>query len=248
MSTASVSIPLARLERRPNRVVERAFFAGMAVLILATVLFGFAKTYFMAGMVAAPLPNKLIHIHGAAFTLWIVLLITQIALVSAKQVRVHKQLGLWGFGLAVVMVGLGLTAAVNALRRGVAVNGLDAQTFFIVPVTAIFLFAVIIGFSYRLRRNPAAHKRLVIIATIALLDAAVGRWPIHALQVHPPLQDVVLLGFLVLVAAYDLLSLHKIHRATIWASALCIVVHLVRIPIGQSAPWHALASRLGGHG
>ena len=58
MSTASISVPLARPERRPNRLAERAFFAGMAVLILATVLFGFAKTYFLAGMVAAPLPNK----------------------------------------------------------------------------------------------------------------------------------------------------------------------------------------------
>ncbi len=42
----------------------------MAVVSLIAVFVGFARTYFLAGMFRAPLPNLLVHIHGAAFTLW----------------------------------------------------------------------------------------------------------------------------------------------------------------------------------
>jgi len=54
---------------------ERYFFSAMAVLLLGTVFLGFAKTYYLAGMFRAPLPNGVIHLHGAAFTAWILLLI-----------------------------------------------------------------------------------------------------------------------------------------------------------------------------
>src|ERR1700730_1851210 len=90
--------------RRPaNPAWDRVFFAAFAVVLWATVLFGFAKTYFLAGMVRAPLPNKLIHIHGAAFTLWMVLLLVQTGLVAIRKVSWHRTLGLAGFGLAVAM-------------------------------------------------------------------------------------------------------------------------------------------------
>ena len=58
-----------------RRRYERYFFSAMAGLILATVFLGFAKTYFLAGMFLAPLPNWVIHLHGAAFTLAIRILL-----------------------------------------------------------------------------------------------------------------------------------------------------------------------------
>src|ERR1035438_9258170 len=103
----------------------------MVVLLWATVLFGFAKTYFLAGMVEAPLPNRLIHIHGAIMTLWMVLLFVQTALISARRVKWHMTLGLFGFCVALTMVIIGPIAATDALRRGSAPLGLDALTFYI---------------------------------------------------------------------------------------------------------------------
>ena len=83
----------------------------MVLLILATVFVGFARTYFLAGLFRAPLPNLLIHIHGAVFTGWILLLAVQTGLVSTHRVDIHKRLGLVGFGLACAMVVLGELAA-----------------------------------------------------------------------------------------------------------------------------------------
>jgi hypothetical protein len=83
------------------------------------VAIGFARTYFLAGVFRAHLPGLIVHIHGAAFTAWVLLLIAQVSLVSANRVDVHRKIGLAGFGLATLMVVLGFLAATNALTRGV---------------------------------------------------------------------------------------------------------------------------------
>src|SRR5438105_5569844 len=67
----------------PGRRFDHVFFSAMALLMLATVFVGFAPTYYLAGMFRAPLPSLIIHLHGAAFSAWIVLLVTQTSLVSA---------------------------------------------------------------------------------------------------------------------------------------------------------------------
>jgi hypothetical protein len=218
----------------------------MIVALWATVLFGFAKTYFMAGMVRAPLPNELIHIHGAVFTLWMVLLVVQEAFIAGRKIQWHMQLGLAGFGLAVAMVVLGLLAATDALRRGSAPLGLDAKTFYIVPLSAISMFAVLVYLAWRARRRPSEHKRLILIATVDIAGAAIGRWPVHFLQANPKAQNLVTLAFLLAVVIYDLISQRKVLRTTIWASLLVMVVQMVRVPLGFTPAWHAFATFMGG--
>jgi hypothetical protein len=88
----------------PGRRYDHLFFSGMSLLILATVFVGFARTYYLAGVFHAPLPSLTIHLHGAAFTCWILLLVTQTSLVAAGRVDIHRKLGIAGFLLACVMV------------------------------------------------------------------------------------------------------------------------------------------------
>jgi hypothetical protein len=242
MATDAVVRQSVRRERPVNPAWDRIFFSGMAVILWASVLFGFAKTYFLAGMVKAPLPSVLVHIHGAAFTLWMVLLVVQIGLISTKHLKWHKQLGLAGFGLSVAMVVLGLLAATAAMKRGSAPPGLDPKAFYAVPMTGIVTFAAMIYFAYRMRFQPAAHKRLILIATIGITDAAVGRWPVALLQQKPQLQNLVMLGFVLLVVVYDLVSLHRVHKVTVWASAVLMIVLLGAIPLGMTPLWQSFAS------
>jgi hypothetical protein len=229
---------------QPSRTADRIFFSAMPFVMLAMVLYGFARTYFLVGMVAAPLPNKLIHIHGAAFTSWMILLIVQTALVSTRHVKWHMKLGLFGFGLAAAMIVLGLLAAVDAMRRGEGPLGLDAQTFFVIPISGMLLFGVLVFYAYKLRRNTEAHKRLITIATIALMDAAVGRWPIAVLQKYPPTQDLVILALLLMLVFFDLFNLHRVSKYTLRGALFVVVVHAVRVPLGHTAAWHAMTRHL----
>ena len=213
----------------------------MATLLLLTVFVGFARTYYLAGIFNAPLPSPIIHLHGAAFSCWILLLITQTSLVAAGRVQIHRRLGVAGFLLACLMVILGVLAATNSLVRNAGPAGRDPRFFYIIPLTDMLIFATLVFFAYRSRSNPAAHKRLILVATVALMIAAIARWPVLG-QRNPVRAALLSYVFLLLLAAYDLWSTHKLHRATIWASAFLIFVQQIRIPIGHTAAWHSFAA------
>jgi hypothetical protein len=233
------SIPL----RQTSRSFDNAFFPGMAALILATVIVGFARTYYLAGVFRAPLPNLLVHSHGAVFSAWIVLLIAQTSLVAAGRVDLHRRLGLLGFALACAMVVLGLMAATDALIRHSAPGekGVGARAFYSVPIADMLVFATLIYFGFRERFRPAAHKRLMLIATITLLDAACIRWPVPAPWWDLQAAQICCYLLLLLLISYDLGSMRKVHPATLWASLFLIVLYQVRVPLGRTAFWQGFA-------
>src|ERR1700704_720904 len=136
-----------------GRRFDHVFFSGMALLLLATVFVGFAPTYYMAGVFSAPLPSWIIHLHGAAFSCWILLLVTQTSLVSAGRVDIHRRLGIAGFLLACLMVVLGVSAATDTLLRSGGPLGRDVQAFYIVPLTDMAIFATLIFFAFRARSD-----------------------------------------------------------------------------------------------
>jgi hypothetical protein len=229
-----------------NRKADRIFFPVMLVLILITVWIGFARTYYAVGMVKAPLPDAMIHIHAVVFTGWLVLLIVQTGLVSAKRTDIHKKLGMFAMGWACLMVAVALPAATDMLRRGKYPPDfpLGAKTFYVVPVAAIVLFAILIYRSYRTRLQPAVHKRLILIATVAILGAAINRWPYAFMHHGHWIPDLVDYSFLVMLALYDWASTGRVQRVTVWASALVIVVDQLKIPLAMTPLWQAFAGAL----
>jgi hypothetical protein len=74
----------------PGRRFDHYFFSGTAWLMLASVLLGFGPTYYLAGVFHAPLPSRIIHIHGAVFSCWILLLLVQNSLAWAGRVDIHR--------------------------------------------------------------------------------------------------------------------------------------------------------------
>ena len=239
-TVAEISTNLPK--RLPGRRYDRQFFFAMALLLVAVVAIGFAPTYYLVGGFRAPLPSRIVHIHAAVFSTWMILLVVQTGLISARRVGWHRNLGLAGFMLAGAMVvTVVLTAADFAMRAKGAPNeelllGLLAITF-----TDAFDFAVLAGFAYALRRNAAAHKRLIIIATAGITRAAFNRWHIPILFHQFYAAYAATYVFLLLLAAYDLWTTRRIHRATIWGSAFLIFMGQMTRFIGPTATWHAFA-------
>ncbi len=240
---ATVAAPVRRAVN-PDRI----FYPSMCILILLTVWLGFSKTYYAAGMVRANLPAPIIHVHAVVFTLWLLTLIVQTGLVSVKKVQLHRKLGLWGFGLAALMVIIGLMAGTNALRRGMAPpgSGLDPKVFYIVPVTGILMFGMFVGWAYKARRRPLEHKRLIMFASLVILDAAIGRFPYTITPMGPITQNLILLGLFLPMFAYDLATLRKINRVTIISWLVVAVWLFTRIPLGMTSPWLKFATFMRG--
>ncbi len=229
---------------RGDRRSDNLFFSGMAVIILVSVFVGFARSYYLTGMFNAPLPNLLVHVHGAVFSCWILLLIVQTSLVAAGRVDVHRRLGLLGFALACSMVVLGLLVATDSLARHFAPGeaGMRVRAFYTVPLSVMLAFGTLIYFAFRNRFNPAAHKRLILIATIAILDAAFERWPLPATWWGERTAALLCtVPLLLLIVGYDYWSRGTVHRSTVRASAFVVVLQQVRDPIGHSGPWQSFA-------
>ena len=231
--------------RPVNRTVERVFYSGMAILLCVCVFIGFSPTYFRAGMMRAPLPSPILHIHGAVFTLWMLLFVVQAALISARRVKWHRSFGTVAFCLPPIMIVLGVIAAIDALHRGVKIGPLDPAVSAAIPLIGIVGFTIVIYASWRARRRPDVHKRLILIATIGLVEAAFGRFPWDRIGLPPAAGAVTGLGIMVLlVIIYDLVSLHRIHRSTMWAAPLIFAVGALSVPIGMTSAWHAFAALL----
>ena len=245
MASQAFAVPQTPTRRRFNPTVERIFFASMAILLCAVVFIGFSPTYFRAGMIHAPLPSPILHFHGAVFTLWMLLFLVQTALVSARRVKWHMSLGIVAFCLPPIMIVLGFIAAVDALHRGVSIGPLDPAVSLSIPLLGIAWFTVLILASWWTRRRPDAHKRLILLSTIALSDAALGRFPWDRIGMSPAAGAVTGLGLMiVLVLLYDLFALHRIHRSNIWAAPITFAVGAFAVPVGMTHAWHAFAAFL----
>jgi len=227
------------------------FFCGMAGVALIVILIGFARTYFLAGLFRAPLPNLLVHIHGAAFTLWIILFITQVSLVTAGRVSVHRRIGQLGFVLAITMIVLGMVTASDSLARHVVQPGTDTveevRAFYAVPLGAMLMFSTFICFGYRNRFQPVVHKRLMLFATLSLLDAGFDRWPVFDPYSLPVVHLICFTPLLLLMIGYDWWSTGKVQRVTIWSTIFLVVVQQIRHPLGHTAAWQSFAAWVATH-
>jgi hypothetical protein len=245
MSTETIPHGAVEVKPRVNRRFDRQFFTGMAIAMLVFVLIGFARSYYLAGVFhSPPLPNVLVHVHGALFTAWILLFVTQTSLVASHRVDLHRRLGAWGVSLAAAMVVVGLVTAIDSEARHFEPGdaGVETRAFFTVTISLTVLFGTFVYLAYRNRMKPAAHKRYMLLATITLMDAAFQRFPVPASWWGPEAAALLCtIPLVAILAAYDYWSSGKVHRVTLWAGALIIALQQIRSPLGHTAVWQQFA-------
>jgi hypothetical protein len=170
--------PLFKAPRRWWR--ERMFFSGMAITFSGVVFVGFAPTYYLKSLYSTSALTPLVHLHGALFSAWILLLLVQTGLVAARRTDLHRRLGAAGGALVLAMLVTGYLVAMNAGRRGTSAPGAlvpGTLQFLIVPLGGLVVFPALVVAALLLRGRVDFHKRLMLIGTIELLNAAVDRLP-----------------------------------------------------------------------
>lgn len=221
---------------------DRRFYVGMAAALLATVLIGFGPTYFFRPVFrpAAAL-TPLMQVHGFLFSVWVLLLVAQTSLVAARRTDVHRKLGVVGGVVAALMVPAGAALAISSARKGLAPGGLHPVTFLAVPLGAVVMFTGFVVAGFVKRRTPAAHKRLMLLATIAIVTPALARfWFANRTpQIGLALTNV----FVIAMVVHDWWRDRRLHPVTLWGGLLVFFSGPIRIGLGSTAAWHALASR-----
>ena len=235
--------------RRPTASRDRVFYTGMAVLMALTVFAGFARTFYLRAYFDTPtisgatVLTPLMQVHGAVFTAWVVLFLVQTALVSSRRVAVHRRLGIAGIVLAAAMVVLGLRTAIIAAAKGSAPPGLDPLAFMLVPFTDMVLFTLFVSTAFVKRRDREAHKRLMLLAYVSIITAAIVRIP-GLVSFGPLLAFGLSLLFVGMGMAYDRFSQHRIHPVYLWGGALLFVSIPGRLALSGTSAWHSVAEFL----
>ena len=221
---------------------DRQFYTGMAIAAAIAVLVGFAPTYYLRPrFVPTPLPLYL-QVHGLVFTTWIAFFIAQTTLVAARRTDVHRKLGWAGAVLAVLMVVIGTTAGILSGRRFVAAGQGDAAlTFLATPLFSMVVFPTLVAAAVYFRRRPQTHKRLMLLATISLLDAAVARWPLAIVATSGWAFYVLTDLFIVAAVLYVLASRRRVDPVYLWGGLLIVAGQLLRTVVGETETWHAIA-------
>lgn len=224
--------------RRPPRKLH-GYFVVFTLIFAAFVLAGFTRTFFIPvaqGTFSKPL---LVHIHGAFFFAWTILLVSQAILAATKQLRAHRKVGSIAGWLVPPMLILGtLVAARDTIHDYKAGDGDAALSFFYGELADLAMFGILAGGAMLLRNKPDYHKRWVILGSLGLIGAAIGRIPVvNAFVLY------IFLTLIASVAAYDLASQRKLHRATLIGATVLLVMGLSEERIGDTSLWLRTAHR-----
>jgi hypothetical protein len=219
--------------RRPTEVGRR-FYLGLSLLMVAVIVGGFSQT--VPGDFAPPGIPLLLHIHGAVFTCWVLLVVAQPALVVAGDVRRHRQLGYLGAALAAAMVALALAATVVAVRIHMMPPAFPPAAFLVMNGLNAICFGALVAAGVAMRRKPEWHKRLMICATGAILGPGLGRFlPMGAMGPAAPFVMFAVNDIILFIGPLaDLLVRRRLHPAYLWGVGAVLLTEAAIPPIAMS--------------
>ena len=226
----------------PSTVVRarRAYFA-IAVLVAGIVAWGFWGTYYSQVLARTDLP-AIVHVHAVVFSLWVLVLLAQAAVVVAGNVRLHRRLGTVGmlYGALVFLVGLVVSVGAPALRVRSGFYPLEVGGIItLYNLTDMLLFGAFLALAFAYRNRAELHKRWIIAATAALCGAALGR----VVPGDSPQYLLLWLSPLLAMIAADLATRRRVHWIPIVSAAL-LVVAFFKVPLYAAPVWRDIGRAL----
>lgn len=214
--------------------VDRWIFVFMAALLLAAALAGFIPDSLekVAAVEAGRRPPfpPVMHMHAVLMGTWLTLLLAQTTLMATGQARYHRQLGMASLVLApaIVLTGIVLIPTMHAERwtafhaaapefaAQLAARLTFSANILLFQIRAGIVFGALVWLALRARSTDAGlHKRLMILATLVLMPAALDRmsWLPSTLPQSPLTMEIYPLVLLLPMFLWDLYRQRQVHRA-----------------------------------
>jgi hypothetical protein len=221
--------------------LRRRYYIAMSVLLLLMIIVGFWPSYYGPLTRGATQAPWILHVHGAIYIGWMFLLVAQAVLAARGKIRQHRSVGNYGIalGVAVFVMGLIVSFVAPVMTFNAGTRTLDeAAGFLLIPLGDMVLFGGLFFPAIAYRSKPEIHKRLMVLATVAIAFAAIFR--MQAIGV--PLSAGLTLWFALPVCGmiYDLRKTGRIHPVY-WLGLAGMIVAALRIPFSASETWLALA-------
>jgi hypothetical protein len=247
-------------EKAPARLSADAFFVWMAFACVAISVGGFSMEYFAAsfsGKLAVP---AIYHIHGLTAFAWTIFLCIQAMFIANGQTLRHRRTGLIGISLATLVTVSFLLISIASIKIHSLKEPIGpVLTFSVVPMMAGLLFAGLVIAALVLVRQRETHKRLMLVATLSILEAPIAR--VFGLVMTPanlrdtPLLDMptppldvtwgpyIVVDLLILAAmVFDWRTRGRPHPALLIGGLAVVASQLSRFAIGPTTAWHDIAT------
>ena len=219
-----MAIAATAVRHRPI-TAERWFYSGMALLLVIVVFAGFAPSYYLRGAVPDSITSflddppqairGLFLAHGALFSAWFLLQLSQSLLIGAGRLDLHRRLGVSALILAPLLVLSSMLVVFYTVRNGFHDTKESPLKLAAHPVFLLIWFSGFVAAGMLLRRRPQWHKRLMLLASILMAQPAIAR------IVWLPYPDFLpswwewIIPLLLPLLVWDVVSLKRLHPATL---------------------------------
>ena len=215
------------------------FFPIMTMVVVAFIMLGFGAA--ILGRGGGYVPPPALMLHGLVTLSWFALTLVQALLIRQANFALHKTLGWASVALVLVIVVLGYFTTVGAIANPAwTIGGFDNVGSAVFPFFDITTFALLYALGLYHRRNAAAHKRLMVLAGVMMMDPAVARAAFFLLgnpSLALPVEAAILLAFPV----YDWRTRGKPHWASVFGLLLFAACFALRLTLGGTEAWAGFA-------
>jgi hypothetical protein len=224
------------------RTGARYLYVGTATLIALIVYLAFTRTFWTPLAEGSLALHPAVVVHAVLFFLWTLFFVTQSWLPIAGRTALHRELGLFGIALAAVMVFSGILATIVTLQSGLAGPRPEAaRASAVLGIPAMALFTTFIALGIANVRKPDWHKRLMMLATFSILQAAVARvirlFPLITLPQRMVIGAVIVDALLLVVVLLDARVRGRVHPVYAAGGALIVLVQYGRGELLATDVW-----------
>ncbi len=225
-----------------STAVGRYLYLGTALVLTALVYLAFTRTFWSPLAAGSLALHPAIVVHAVLFFLWMVFLAVQAWLPLAGRTALHRELGLLGIALAALMVFSGMLATIVSLKQGLpGPQPHAARTGAVLSVAAMVMFSTFIVLAIANTRRPEIHKRLMLLATFSILQAAIARFIMLVPSIAQPQRVVIgaliVDALIVAVALLDARARGRVHPVYVAGGAFIAGVQYLRAELLVTDAW-----------
>lgn len=228
----------------PVRRTRHMFYVGMSATLLLIVLIGFTPSLYLRPFFDGPNYPFYLVVHGVVLTAWYAGFFLQTALVAGHRADLHRRLGWAGAGLGVAVLAVSVMVTLRFVPRLKAL-GVDIESGIVgfsaivwSDLASLLFFVVFVSMAVALRRRPEMHKRLMLLASISLIQPAaarISRWSIFAALGPGQLSIGIMLLLLVALGLHDLMVNKRLHPVTLVGGSAFFVAKLLSVLVVSSS-------------
>ena len=235
-----------KTSKRSIPIIGQAQYVIIAILAIVITVIGFWQSYFGPFFYGTLDAHWAIHLHTAIFMIWLVLFLGQAVIAYKKKIVKHISVGTYfgiPWGAVILIIGFFITFAVIIPGIGREHTVDDYASSLLGSLGDIITFGIFFIAAVIYRGKPDSHKRLMVLATVALLGAPVARLGLFGGVTEIAIFIILRLLPLIVAMGYDRWLRNKVHTVY-WIGLGILFLNISRLFWARTETWQTIGTQI----